>query len=90
MELTGKIAVITGASMGIGEALANAILEKGARVVLLSRDASRAEAARTRIGNLDQTIALSCDVRHREDIDRVLSLTMRITFPHLPRQIAPR
>jgi uncharacterized protein len=76
MELTGKIAVITGASMGIGEALAKAFVEKGASLVLLSRDANRAEAARTRIGNLGQTIALSCDVRHREDIDRVLSLTM--------------
>jgi uncharacterized protein len=76
MELTGKVAVITGASMGIGEALAKAFVVRGARVVLLSRESARAEAARTRIGNLDQTLALSCDVGHREEIERVLSLTM--------------
>jgi uncharacterized protein len=76
MELRGKVVVITGASMGIGEALASAFVRKGSRVVLLSRDANRAEAARIRIGNLEQTIALPCDVRHREDIERVLSLTM--------------
>jgi short-subunit dehydrogenase len=76
MELTGKIAVVTGASMGIGEAIASLFASQGASVVLLSRDAGRAEAARHRIGHTDRTLALSCDVRHREEIDRVLSLTL--------------
>lgn len=76
MEIAGKIAVITGASMGIGEALARAFVERGASVVLLSRDASRAEAARTRIGYPERTMAISCDVRHREEIDRVIGLTL--------------
>jgi len=49
--------------------------EKGANLVLLSRDAARAEAARVRIGQ-DRAIALSCDVRHSEEIDRVLGLTL--------------
>ena len=44
--------------------------------MILSRDAGRAEAARARIGHLDQTLALACDVRHREEIDRVVGLTM--------------
>jgi short-subunit dehydrogenase len=43
---------------------------------MLSRDAGRAEAARHRIGSTDRTLALSCDVRNREEIDRVLSLTL--------------
>src|SRR5207237_6945906 len=68
--------VVTGASMGIGEAIAAVFVEQGARVVLLSRDATRAETARTRIGHADRTLALSCDVRHREEIDRVISLTL--------------
>src|SRR6185295_13701424 len=76
MDLSGKVAVITGASMGIGEAIARTFAENGARVVLLSRDAGRAEEARTRLGRTNQTLALSCDVRNREEIDRVLSLTL--------------
>ena len=41
-----RVVVITGASMGIGEAIAKLFVDEGARVVLLSRDAGRAEAAR--------------------------------------------
>ena len=77
MEIAGKVVVVTGASMGIGEAIAKAFADQGARVVLLSRDAGRAELARTRIGHPERTLALSCDVRHREEIDRVISLTLR-------------
>lgn len=81
MELSGKIAVVTGASMGIGEAIAKLFVESGATVVLVSRDANRVEAARQRIGHTDRTMALSCDVRHREEIDRVVGLTLH----HLQR-----
>jgi short-subunit dehydrogenase len=76
MELAGKVVVVTGASMGIGEAIAKVFAEAGASVVLLSRDAGRAEAARGRIGFPDRTVALSCDVRNSEEIDRVLGLTL--------------
>ncbi len=68
--------VVTGASMGIGEAIARVFASEGASVVLLSRDSGRAEAARARIGILDRTIALSCDIRNSEEIDRVLALTL--------------
>jgi len=76
MQLQGKVVVITGASMGIGEAIAGVFAKEGASVVMLSRDSSRAESARARIGLLDRTVALSCDVRHSEEIDRVISLTL--------------
>ena len=46
MELVGKVVVVTGASMGIGEAISKLFAEQGANVVLLSRDSARAEAAR--------------------------------------------
>src|SRR5579862_3920887 len=75
-DLSGKVVVVTGASMGIGEAIAKIFAEHGANLVVLSRDSGRAEAARGRIGHTDRTLALACDVRHREEIDRVLSLTL--------------
>lgn len=75
-RLAGKVVVITGASMGIGEAIAREFVRQGAQVVMLSRDQGRLEAARARIGNLEQTLVLTCDVRHREEIDRVIGLTM--------------
>jgi uncharacterized protein len=75
-HLAGKVVVVTGASMGIGEAISRIFANQGSNVVLLSRDAGRAEAARRRIGHTERTLALSCDVRHREEIDRVLSLTL--------------
>jgi len=62
--------------MGIGEAITLAFAREGASVVMLSRDAARAEAARARVGLLERTIALSCDVRNSEEIDRVLALTL--------------
>jgi short-subunit dehydrogenase len=76
MELTGKIVVVTGASMGIGEAIAKIFVDQGANVVMLSRDAGRVEAARERVGNGDRTVAMACDVRHREEIDRAIGLTL--------------
>jgi short-subunit dehydrogenase len=76
MEMDGKVVVVTGASMGIGEAIAKIFADHGAGVVMLSRDSSRAEAARHRVGHTDRTLALACDVRHREEIDRALGLTM--------------
>ena len=76
IDIAEKVVVVTGASMGIGEAIAAVFVEQGARVVLLSRDATRAEAARNRVGHADRTLALSCDVRNREEIDRVISLTL--------------
>ncbi len=75
-DLSGKVVVVTGASMGIGEAVAKIFGDHGANIVILSRDSGRAEAARGRIGHTDRTLALACDVRHREEIDRVLSLTL--------------
>jgi uncharacterized protein len=76
MEMDGKVVVVTGASMGIGEAVAKVFAGAGASVVLLSRDAGRAEAARQRIGHTERTLAMACDIRNREEIDRALALTL--------------
>jgi short-subunit dehydrogenase len=76
MEMNGKVVAVTGASMGIGEAIAKVFADEGASVVLLSRDAARSEAARSRIGHAERTLALACDVRNREEVDRALALTL--------------
>ena len=76
MDLAGKIVVVTGASMGIGEAIAKLFADHGASVVMLSRDAGRVDAARGRVGYGERTLAMACDVRHREDVDRVIGLTL--------------
>jgi short-subunit dehydrogenase len=75
MEMNGKVVVVTGASMGIGEAIAKVFADEGASVVLLSRDLARGEAARQRVGHSERTLALACDVRSREEIDRALAQT---------------
>src|ERR1700723_3595836 len=76
MELAGKIVVVTGASMGIGEAITKCFADQGATLVMLSRDAGRVEAARGRVGHGERTLAMACDVRHREDVDRAVGLTL--------------
>src|SRR5437667_9255342 len=76
MQLEGKVAVVTGASMGIGEAIAKLFADKGASVVLTSRDVQRAEAARRRIVHFDRTLALACDVRRRPDLEALLAATL--------------
>lgn len=76
MEMNGKVVVVTGASMGIGEAIARVFADAGASVVLLSRDVGRADEARHRVGHTERTLALACDVRSREEIDSAVAQTL--------------
>ncbi|MFZ3264360.1 MAG: SDR family NAD(P)-dependent oxidoreductase [Terriglobales bacterium] len=76
MEMDGKVVVVTGASMGIGEAIAKVFADHGASVVLLSRDVGRADEARYRVGHTERTLALACEVRNREQIDEALAVTL--------------
>ena len=63
---TGRVAVITGASSGIGEATARALAADGHRVALLARRADRIQALADELGN--GAIAIEADVTDRESI----------------------
>jgi short-subunit dehydrogenase len=76
MRASDKVIVVTGASMGIGEAIARLFAAEGAGVVWSSRDLGRAEAARQRSGYADHGVALACDVRDPEQIQRTVDETM--------------
>jgi len=76
MKLEGKVAVITGASMGIGEAIAKLFLEEGAKVVLCSRDLARTKAAEQRIGGGANTLSIACDVSKREQVDALVKASV--------------
>jgi NADP-dependent 3-hydroxy acid dehydrogenase YdfG len=66
-RLSGKTAVITGASSGIGEACAHAFAERGTNLVLLARRKDRLEAVGQQLsGNGVQVITRVHDVRDRE------------------------
>jgi NAD(P)-dependent dehydrogenase (short-subunit alcohol dehydrogenase family) len=49
-NMTGKVVLVTGASSGIGLAAAEALAERGARVLLAARDRERGERALARVG----------------------------------------
>ena len=63
---TGRVAVITGASSGIGEATARALAADGHQVALLARRADRIQALADELGN--GAIAIEADVTDRDSI----------------------
>jgi NADP-dependent 3-hydroxy acid dehydrogenase YdfG len=65
-----KVVVITGASSGIGAALAELLAGKGASVVLVARRAELLREVAARCGECAQ--AISADVTRREDVHRVV------------------
>ena len=65
----GKVVVITGASAGIGAALAREIARRGGRVVVAARTADKLEALARELGN--GAVAVPTDVTVRAQVDRL-------------------
>ncbi len=77
-DLNGKNALVTGASKGIGEAIARGLAEFGARVVLSSRnqDAVEQVAAAFAADGLD-AIAIAANIGNTEDLRRLVETTVK-------------
>ena len=70
-NLTGRTAVITGGSRGLGEAMAKALAAEGAAIALVARDQSRLESVRAAIAEQGGTAAVfTADVTQEGDVKR--------------------
>jgi len=72
LGLTGRSALVFGASGGLGLASAESLAEEGARVAVFARNAGKLEAEAARIGG----IAIPGDVREGADIERAVRTTV--------------
>jgi gluconate 5-dehydrogenase len=69
-SLAGRVALVTGASSGIGRLMAATLAEAGAAVVLLGRDGARLQAAAAEIlAAGGRARALPCDVARRDELE---------------------
>ena len=76
-DLTGKVAIITGSSKGIGEAMARGMAESGAKVVISSRkqEAVDAVAEQFKADGLDAA-GIACHVGEEEQLQHLVAKTV--------------
>jgi len=74
-DLTGKVAIVTGGSRGIGRVVAEGLASAGADVVVASRKVDNCEAAANEIAEATgrRTLPVGCHVGKWEDCDRLVT-----------------
>jgi short-subunit dehydrogenase len=71
LDLTGKRAVVTGGSRGLGFALARELRAQGARVAICARGEEQLFTARAKLG--DDVVAIPCDVGDRAQVEAFIA-----------------
>ena len=77
-DLTGKVALLTGASKGMGRAMAEALAEHGANVVLSSRKQDACDAAAAEINALcgeERAVGVACNAGYRDQLENLVAQT---------------
>lgn len=77
MQLEGQVAIVTGASRGLGRAIALALAEEGAAVVLAARNGALLNAVAATIDRLGrEALVVTCDVRDPASVDQLIARTL--------------
>lgn len=77
-DLTGQVALITGASKGMGQAMATALAEHGSRVVISSRKLDQCEIVAAQINEVcgdERAIAIACNIGYKEQLQALVDET---------------
>lgn len=77
-DLTGNVAVVTGASAGLGVQMANALANQGANVVVLARRKEKIEGVAKDLAEKYgvETLAVPCDITNTEQIKAAVKAVM--------------
>jgi NAD(P)-dependent dehydrogenase (short-subunit alcohol dehydrogenase family) len=78
-DLTGRVAVVTGSSKGIGRAIVEALARAGAKVVVSSRKGEACEEVATALREEKrEAIAIACHIGHREQVNALIEKTRAV------------
>jgi gluconate 5-dehydrogenase len=76
-DLTGRVAIVTGGSIGLGRQMAAGLAEMGANLVLCARKAERCQQAAEEVRQLGvKAIAAACDVKSQASIQGVVDAAL--------------